>query len=155
MLDSHNVVLSPQGNGLGKSIGCLTRCELRGLDHVTENRIRAGSNSWNAFGKCSGAGVPPAFWGSRPVFSRARRPFIAGRRPAPLFFRHALSLTNSADDISGFRPQPGMGSLPQSTHGGGTATNGKWRLLDQLILDGVVSQLGVAHHAHFFQDAFP
>ena len=26
-----------------------------------------------------------------PVFSRARRPFIAGRRPAPLFFRHAQS----------------------------------------------------------------
>src|SRR5881392_3827053 len=26
-----------------------------------------------------------------PVFSPARRPFIAGRRPAPLLFRHALN----------------------------------------------------------------
>ena len=26
-----------------------------------------------------------------PVISQARRPFIAGRRPAPLFFRQALS----------------------------------------------------------------
>jgi len=26
-----------------------------------------------------------------PVFSPERRPFIAGRRPAPLFFRHALT----------------------------------------------------------------
>jgi len=25
-----------------------------------------------------------------PVISQARRPFIAGRRPAPLFFRQAL-----------------------------------------------------------------
>src|SRR6266704_3640095 len=27
-----------------------------------------------------------------PVFSPARRSFIAGRRPAPLFFKHALSI---------------------------------------------------------------
>ena len=36
-----------------------------------------------------------------PVFSRARRPFIAGRRPAPLFFKHALSAANPK---RGFQP---------------------------------------------------
>src|SRR5947207_15434609 len=65
----------------------------------------------------------------------------------------AVSLTNSADDISGFRPQPGMGSLPQSMQGGGTATNGKWRLLDPVLLAAVVSHLGVAHHGAILQAA--
>src|SRR5881628_3066069 len=31
-----------------------------------------------------------------PVFSRVRRPFIAGRRPAPLFFRHAPRRSQAA-----------------------------------------------------------
>ncbi len=32
-----------------------------------------------------------------PVFSRARRRFIAGRRPAPLFFKHVLRVHPGSD----------------------------------------------------------
>src|SRR5438093_1175667 len=66
------------------------RCALPAHSKSPACRLSCGLLYKHLFGEYSGAGVPLPLGRLAAVFSRARRPFIAGRRPALLFFGHAL-----------------------------------------------------------------
>src|SRR6266571_1271396 len=69
--------------------------------------------------------------GLSPVFSRARRPFIAGRRPAPLFFKHALNSKRlrSPEERRPDRDRRAVVSLPFTV----CLVQGRWSALVCLV----------------------